>query len=68
MSKKQERAARIKARNEKIVTDFLSLSEKKAKGVKIYTQEFILQKVASKYFLSTKTIEDIIYNRKKSHE
>ncbi len=54
---------RLHKRNEKIKTDFLALKEKKKNGIQIYTNDYILEKIADKYFLAAKTVENIVFNR-----
>ncbi len=62
--KKQTRQERIINRNKRIIRDFVRLSDKKtATGVKIYTHEYILEKLADRYALSPITIEAIVFDR-----
>jgi rRNA maturation endonuclease Nob1 len=63
--KNENMKKRLQKRNEKIRTEFLALKEKKSDGVQIYTDDYILQKLADKYFLAAKTIENIVFNRVK---
>jgi rRNA maturation endonuclease Nob1 len=63
--KNENMKKRLQKRNEKIRTEFLALKEKKSEGVQIYTDDYILQKLADKYFLAAKTIENIVFNRVK---
>lgn len=63
--KNENMKKRLQKRNEKIRTEFLALKEKKSEGIQIYTDDYILQKLADKYFLAAKTIENIVFNRVK---
>lgn len=62
----QKQKDRKAIRNEQIKKDFTKLTNKKRNGVKLYTQAVILAQLGDKYFLSPKTIEDIVFNRTKS--
>jgi|GEM_PF-503349 DNA repair protein RadC len=46
-----------------IKKDFDKLSSIKELGVKKFTTEFILAKLADQYYKSPKTIENIVFNR-----
>lgn len=63
--KNENMKKRLQKRNEKIRTEFLALKDKKSDGVQIYTDDYILQKLADKYFLASKTVENIVFNRVK---
>lgn len=43
--------------------EFDRLSNVKEYGVSKYTNQYILNKIADKYFKSAKTIENIVFNR-----
>lgn len=43
--------------------DFSTLSGVKEFGVKKFSVEYVLAKVANKYYKSPKTIENIVFNR-----
>jgi len=59
------RIQRLLARNKRIVADFIKMSNKKEKGVRKYTQDYIFAVLGEKYALSPKTIEAIVYGRVK---
>lgn len=63
--KNENMKKRLQKRNEKIRAEFLAQKEKKSDGVQIYTDDYILQKLADKYFLASKTVENIVFNRVK---
>jgi hypothetical protein len=46
-----------------IKKDFDKLSSTKELGVKKFSTEFILAKLAAQYYKSPKTIENIVFNR-----
>ncbi len=46
-----------------IRSDYSKWSAKKYRGVKIYTDKYIFTKLSEKYYLSTRTIENIIFYR-----
>lgn len=48
-----------------IKKDFTMLSSVKEFGVKKFSLEYVLAKVANKYYKSPKTIENIVFNRVK---
>jgi hypothetical protein len=61
---KEARKKRLNERNEAIIKRYEELSEKKVKNVKLYSTEAKIQMVADEYFLSTRTIEEIIFWKK----
>lgn len=54
---------RLKKRNEKITAEFLKLKDNKKNGIQVYTDKHIYDRLATKYFLAAKTIENIIFGR-----
>tara|TARA_R110002111_G_scaffold180375_2_gene245986 strand:- start:550 stop:738 length:189 start_codon:yes stop_codon:yes gene_type:complete len=59
------RTARTEKRNKDIAKKFLKLSNKKYKGrVKLYTTDTILAMLSEEFYLSERTIEDIIFSSK----
>lgn len=63
MGQLEERHARIEKRNEDIRAMHHRLSEKKVKNKRLYSQEYIISEVAEKFYMSERTIEDIVFNR-----
>ncbi len=63
LTPQEKRKLRIEQRNKAIKEDYEKLSEERYKGVRVYTEELKVTKLAEKYFLSEKWIEDIVYNR-----
>lgn len=64
---KEARKKRLEERNEAIIKRYEALSKKKVKNtknVKLYSTEAKIQMVAHEYFLSTRTIEEIIFWKK----
>ncbi len=62
--KKISRQERIINRNKRIVKDYIRLSNKRTPaGAKIYTHDYILEKLSDKYALAPATIEAIVYDR-----
>lgn len=55
---------RITRRNTLIRKEFEKMSSKEFKGVRQYSTNYILTKIADQYFLSPATIEDIVFHRK----
>lgn len=51
-----------------IKRDFGKLSNVKEYGVSKYSTDYILNKLADKYYKSAKTIENIVFNRTKTAE
>lgn len=51
-----------------IKRDFGKLSNVKEYGVSKYSSDYILNKLADKYYKSAKTIENIVFNRTKTSE
>ncbi len=62
MSNKELTQKKYKA----IRLEFQKWEEKKYKGVRIYTERYILKILSEKFYLAPKTIENIIYYRLKS--
>ncbi len=60
-----ERQKRIAKRNEKIRGDFMKMSDKRLNGKRIYTNEYIFERLSEKYTLSPVTIEKIVFYRVK---
>lgn len=54
-----------KRRYEAVRADYAKWSNKKYKGVKIYADPYIYFKLSEKYFLSPRTVEEIIFYRTK---
>lgn len=46
-----------------IKKDFDKLSDIKEFGVKKYSTDYVLNKIADKYYKSAKTVENIVFNR-----
>jgi len=63
MKMKNDRMYRIIKRNQKISQEFVAYTEKRYHGKRIYTNEYIFEKLADKYALSPVTIEAIVFNR-----
>lgn len=69
LNKHEARRNRLLNRNNAIKKEYEELSDKKYKNVRMYTEELKILKLAEKFFLSEKTVEDIVYNRiKYEHE
>lgn len=58
-----ERRERLRKRNEAIQQMYVKLSSKRYKHYQLYTDKAIFQMIADKYFLSLKTVEDVICGR-----
>jgi len=65
LNKQEQRVERLKRRNEAIKKAYTKLSDKKYKGVRVYSEDVKMTMLADQFFLSEVTIEDIIYNRTK---
>jgi len=65
---KQEQVARIEARNEKIKEMHDRLINEKYSGVRRFTEDYVLLKVGEAFFLSPRTVENIVYDRLKKPE
>lgn len=63
LEKHANRLKRLSARNKAIKSEYTKLSDKRIKGIKVYSEEIMIYKIAEKFFLAEKTVEDIIYNR-----
>lgn len=63
LNKQEKRVERLKSRNEAIKKAYEKLSNKKYKGVRVYSEDVKMTMLADQFFLSEVTIEDIIYNR-----
>ncbi len=48
---------------ETVRKDYHNLYNKRYKGKRVYTTEYICEKLADKYFRSSATIENIVWNR-----
>jgi hypothetical protein len=57
-----KRAANLAARNEKIREAFAERYTKQPRPRKV-TREYVVAQLASEYFLSTPTVEDIVYKK-----
>ena len=49
-------------RNEAIRTAYNRWTDKKYKGIRIYTDEYIFKKLSEQFFLAPSTIERILYS------
>jgi len=58
-----KRNKRLLKRNEKIVSRFVKLSDKKYKGEKLYAKKAVLVMLSTEFHLSERTIDDIVFNR-----
>lgn len=65
LNQHQKRRQRLENRNKAVKKEYNKLSEQKYKGIRLFTEEVKIHKLADKFFLSEKTIEDIVYNRLK---
>lgn len=65
LSKAEVRRLRLINRNKAVRKEYERLSLQKYKTVKLFTEEAKISKIADKFFLSEKTVEDIIFNRLK---
>lgn len=63
-----ERIERIILRNKAIEERYTELSAKKYKRTKLYSQEAIFQMLSDEFYLSPRTIEDIVCGRTKYKE
>ena len=43
--------------------DYRKLTGSRSGGIRVYTQEYILQQLAAKYYRSPRTIENIVFER-----
>lgn len=58
------RKERLEKRDEKITNRFNELSSKKYKNkTKLYTQDAVLDMLAEEFYLSARTIENIVFGR-----
>lgn len=46
-----------------VKTDYSKLANKKESGVRVYSHEFIISRLAKKHFRSPTTIENIVFDR-----
>lgn len=60
---KQSRKQHIERRNKNIKEDFIKLSNERYGKHKKYTNDAIMLKLADKYYLSERTIEDIVFTK-----
>ncbi len=63
LTRNEKRRERLTARNTAIKKAYDLLSAKKYKEVRLYTEDVKLAKLADQFFLSEKTIEDIVFDR-----
>jgi hypothetical protein len=63
LSKNEERRKRIELRNAAINKRYEELSRKKVNNAKLYTNEAKFEMLAAEFFLSPRTIDDIIFNK-----
>ena len=66
--KKGKRSERIANRNRAIHERYEVLQNKNYKGIAIYRGEVIINMIADEFYLSAKTVEDILYNRRKEEK
>jgi len=62
---KEAQRLRLEKRNEKIHRRFNNLSGKKKNGKRIFTNEYIIHKIADEFYLAERTIEAIVFESKK---
>jgi hypothetical protein len=60
---KQEREQRLSKRNSQIKKDYLAMRDEKYEGVRKYTDDYIIKRIAEKYFLAEITIYQLIFNK-----
>lgn len=60
---KEAQRLRLERRNEKITRRFNNLSEKKVGGRRVFTNEYIIHKIADEFYLAERTIEAIIFKK-----
>lgn len=48
---------------EAIKKEYFKMSAVKDNGIRVYSEEYILSKVAAKFFRSPRTVENIVYGR-----
>jgi len=60
---REDRKSRTRAFYEDVKREYLRLRNIKKNGVRLYSDEYILHKVAEKFYRSPKTIENIVFNR-----
>ena len=58
-----DRKTRTQRFYDAIKSEYLKLRNVKKEGVRLYSDEYILQTVGNKFFRSPKTIENIVFNR-----
>lgn len=55
---------RLQRRNEKIKAKWMKLRDKKYKGrVQLYSDKAILEMLADDFYISARTVEDIVFSR-----
>ena len=62
---KERQRIRLERRNEKIRRRFENLSGQKKGGRRIYTNEYIIHRIADEFYLAERTIESILFENKK---
>jgi hypothetical protein len=60
---KNTQKERLKKRNEKIKQKFIALSNKRFGIEKLYTNKAIFAMLSEQFFLSSKTIENIVFSK-----
>ncbi len=58
-----ERKELTQRKYEDIRLAFQKWSDKRYKNVRIYTEDYILERLSEKFYLAPKTIENIVYHR-----
>ena len=58
-------SSQLERRNETINKMYSDLTSKKEDGIRIYTDEIVIRRIANRVFLSDKTVEEILAGRKK---
>ncbi len=67
--KQQERGSRLGMRNEAILKRFAQLSNMRYKGkTKMYTNDTIFAMLSEEFYLSERTINDILFRTKNEKE
>lgn len=52
-----------KKKHDDLRNDYMRWAAKKYKGTRMYTDSYIFKKLSEKYYLSSSTIENILYSR-----
>jgi hypothetical protein len=63
LNKKEQRLKRLIARNAAIKAEYEALSRKKYKNTRLYSEDAKFSMLADKFYLSERTIEDIVFDR-----